>query len=133
MRTTQVRRALQAGFCAALTALTFTAGARAVESGPVTAASSSRLAPIVRIEGGAVRGVAGSGVYEFLGLPYAAPPTGDLRWRPPLPPAEWDGVRDATQFAPSCPQAASPFAPPAPFSEDCPVSQRIHALAAPQR
>ena len=59
------------------------------------------------------------GGYAFLGLPYAAPPTGNLRWRPPAPPAGWRGVRDATQFAPSCPQPASPFLPPGPFSEDC--------------
>ncbi len=60
-----------------------------------------------------------SGGYEFLGLPYAAPPTGNLRWRPPRRPMGWDGVRDATQFAPSCPQPKSPFAPPPPFSENC--------------
>jgi len=49
----------------------------------------------------------------------AAPPTGNLLWRPPQPPADWRGVRDATRFAPSCPQVASPFAPPGPVSEDC--------------
>ena len=68
---------------------------------------------------GAVRGTATGTVDEFLGIPYAAPPTGNLRWRPPQPPAHWWGVRDATQFAPSCPQPPSPFAPPGPFSEDC--------------
>ena len=56
---------------------------------------------------------------EFLGIPYAAPPTGNLRWRPPASPASWEGVRDATQFGPSCPQPPSPFAPPGPISEDC--------------
>ena len=56
---------------------------------------------------------------SFLGLPYAAPPTGNLRWRPPQPAAAWSGVRDATTFGPSCPQAPSPFAPPGQFSEDC--------------
>jgi para-nitrobenzyl esterase len=59
------------------------------------------------------------GGYAFRGLPYAAPPVGNLRWRAPRRPASWTGVRDATQFAPSCPQAGSPFLPPAPFSEDC--------------
>jgi len=108
------------GLCAVLTVLTLTAaGAQAVDTGRATAAWSPHAAPILRIEGGAVRGAAVSGVYQFLGLPYAVPPTGELRWRPPQPPAEWNGVRDATQFAPSCPQPASLFAPPAPFSEDC--------------
>jgi para-nitrobenzyl esterase len=104
----------------ALIALTVTAGgAQALNTRPATAAWSPHAAPVVRIDGGAVRGAAVSGVDEFLGLPYAAPPTGALRWRPPQPAAAWDGVRDATQFGPSCPQPASPFAPPAPFSEDC--------------
>jgi len=40
----------------------------------------------------------------FLGLPYAAPPVGDLRWTPPQPPFRWKGVRDATKFAGRCEQ-----------------------------
>ncbi len=120
MRTSHPGRAVLGGLCAVLIVLTLTAaGAQAVDTGPATAAWSPHTAPILRIEGGAVRGAAVSGVYQFLGLPYAAPPTGELRWRPPQPPREWDGVRDATKFGPSCPQPASPFAPPAPFSEDC--------------
>jgi len=90
-----------------------------VDTGPAAAAGSPLTAPILRIQGGSVRGAAVSGVYQFRGLPYAAPPTGELRWRPPQPPRAWDGVRDATEFGPSCPQPASLFAPPAPFSEDC--------------
>ena len=120
MRTSHPRRAVLGGLCTVLTALTLTAAvAQAVDTGPAAAAGSPLTAPILRIEGGAVRGAAVSGVYQFLGLPYAAPPTGELRWRPPQPPREWDGVRDATKFGPSCPQPASLFAPPAPFSEDC--------------
>ena len=120
MRTSHPRRPPLAGLCAALTALTLAAtAAGTVDTGLAASTSSSTSAPIVRIESGAVRGAAGSEGYEFLGLPYAAPPTGNLRWRPPQTPAQWNGVRDATQFAPSCPQVSSPFAPPAPFSEDC--------------
>jgi para-nitrobenzyl esterase len=120
MRTTHPGRARRAGLCAALTALTLAAASvLALDAGLAAAASNSTAAPIARIEGGAVRGAAVSGTYEFLGLPYAAPPTGNLRWRPPRPPIAWNGVRSATQFAPSCPQPPSLFAPPAPFSEDC--------------
>ena len=123
MNMTYRRRALlAAACCAALAALTLTAaGATAATASGAAAASGSRSGggPVVITGGGAVRGTAAGTVDEFLGIPYAAPPTGDLRWRPPQPPARWWGVRDATQFAPSCPQPPSPFAPPGPFSEDC--------------
>jgi para-nitrobenzyl esterase len=75
-------------------------------------------APVVTISEGAVRGMAVPGGYCFLGLPFAAPPTGDLRWRPPSPPAAWQGVRDATHFGPSSPQPQNP-ALTGPTSEDC--------------
>jgi len=58
------------------------------------------------------------GGYVFRGLPYSASPTGDLRWRPPRPPAGWQGVRDATRFGPSSPQPPNP-ALTGPTSEDC--------------
>ena len=74
---------------------------------------------MVTTDDGAVSGVAVPGGYAFRELPYAAPPTGNLRWRPPDPPARWRGIRDATHFGPSCPQPPSPFLPPGPFSEDC--------------
>ena len=122
MNTTHWRRApLAAVCCAALAALTLAAaGATAATAGTRAAASGSRSgAPIMTTDDGAVRGTTAGTVAEFLGIPYAAPPTGNLRWRPPAPPAGWRGVRDATQFAPSCPQPASPFLPPGPFSEDC--------------
>ena len=67
---------------------------------------------------GAVRGTSSGPVNEYLGIPYAAPPVGALRWRPPQPAASWAGVRAATQFAPHCPQLASPFGQ-ASTSEDC--------------
>lgn len=62
-----------------------------------------------------------SKVMAFLGLPYAAPPVGDLRWKAPEPPAKWTGVRDATQFGHHCmetPAFDQAFADPGP-SEDC--------------
>jgi para-nitrobenzyl esterase len=60
----------------------------------------------VRVEQGQVKGVAGttSGILIFKGIPFAAPPTGDLRWRGPKPAASWSGVRDADKFGPQCVQ-----------------------------
>src|SRR5579859_6551492 len=112
------RTSLAAVCGVALAALTLTAaGATAAQ----TAAASGSGAPIVTTTDGAVRGTAGPAGDAFLGLPYAAPPLGNLRWRPPRLPARWHGVRDATTFAPSCPQkaAGNPFLPPGPMSEDC--------------
>ncbi|XP_069053524.1 neuroligin-1 isoform X3 [Lepisosteus oculatus] len=43
-------------------------------------------------------------VIQFLGVPYAAPPTGERRFQPPEPPSSWSDIRNATQFAPVCPQ-----------------------------
>jgi len=58
----------------------------------------------VRLDSGSVSGIpAGdSGVRIFKGIPYAAPPVGDLRWKAPQPAAHWDGVRKAEQFGPNC-------------------------------
>jgi para-nitrobenzyl esterase len=125
MNTARSRRAsLAAVCCAALAALTLaTAGAPSAKADATATASGSGGDPVVTISDGAVRGVAGPGstVDAFLGLPYAAPPTGNLRWRPPQPPAHWQGVRDAASFAPSCPQnpTLNPFLPPGLTSEDC--------------
>ncbi|MDX2022547.1 MAG: carboxylesterase family protein [Deltaproteobacteria bacterium] len=62
---------------------------------------------VVFIDTGAVRGkaaAADSAVTAFLGIPYAAPPTGERRFRPPAAAACWSGVREATDFGPICPQ-----------------------------
>ena len=58
--------------------------------------------PVIDIEGGAVQGVpsAASGVTVFKGIPYAAPPVGDLRWREPQPVIPWEGVKVADTFGP---------------------------------
>jgi para-nitrobenzyl esterase len=62
--------------------------------------------PKVKIAQGEVMGkwIDGDTQKAFLGLPYAAPPVGDLRWKPPQPPAAWNGVRDATSFGSRCEQ-----------------------------
>jgi para-nitrobenzyl esterase len=87
-------------------------------STPGGQAAASTGGPVVGTANGAVRGLANGSVDEFLGIPYAAPPVGALRWRPPQPAANWPGVRGATQFAPHCPQPSSPFGH-ASMSEDC--------------
>jgi para-nitrobenzyl esterase len=58
----------------------------------------------VRVDSGVLQGIAQPGVSVFKGIPFAAPPVGPLRWRPPQPPAAWPGVRDATQFSHPCTQ-----------------------------
>ncbi len=74
--------------------------------------------PVVATDRGLVRGAATTGADEFLGIPYAAPPVGALRWQPPQPAAPWPGVRDATQYGPHCPQTAGAFGAGS-TSEDC--------------
>ncbi len=60
----------------------------------------------MKVAGGSLAGPAtASGIRVFKGIPYAAPPVGDLRWRPPTPPKQWDGVRKADKFSDSCMQA----------------------------
>jgi len=53
---------------------------------------------------GAVRGVVEREMLAFKGIPYAQPPVGELRWKPPQPPAHWTGVRDGSRHGPICPQ-----------------------------
>ena len=120
MNGTNWRRALMTALWAALAALILTAvGATGAIAGGDRATSHSGDDLVVATHDGAVRGVAVSGGYAFRGLPYAAPPLRNLRWQPPQRPASWRGVRDATQFAPSCPQAKNLSQPPGPESEDC--------------
>jgi len=82
-------------------------------------------APVVEAPAGALSGEALDGVHVFRGIPYAAPPTRQLRWRPPVAAARWDGVRDATRFGPACHQPPSrpgsiyAASETPPMSEDC--------------
>jgi para-nitrobenzyl esterase len=93
----------------------------------VGAASLSQTPPVVRMESGELQGVIADGVAVFKGIPFAAPPVGDLRWRPPQPAARWTGVRQAEEFGADCmqgrfgpPPAAAAGAPaPRVPSEDC--------------
>ena len=69
---------------------------------PLTCASESP--DVVCTEQGAVRGVAEGRTLAFKGIPYAQAPVGPLRWKPPVPAAHWDGVRDGGRYGAMCPQ-----------------------------
>jgi para-nitrobenzyl esterase len=100
-------------------ALSALLGAAAVAPASPAAANDDS---IVRTANGLVSGTVGAGVRAFLGIPFAAPPVGDLRWRPPQPAASWSGIRQATSFGNACAQAPGVFAANArqgSTSEDC--------------
>lgn len=107
------------------TALAFLLGAQRV-GGQIPAVSAG---PVVHTRSGNVSGTAGKlpGVNAYLGIPFAAPPVGDLRWRAPRPAPSWKGTRAADHFSPSCIQHDNtPFGPwtsefllLGPTSEDC--------------
>jgi len=86
---------------------------------PALAAGDARS---VRVDGGAVSGAIADGVLSFKGVPFAAAPVGDLRWRPPQPVRPWAGVKDATAYGHDCMQKPFP-SDAAPLgtepSEDC--------------
>ncbi len=71
-------------------------------------------APQVKIDTGTLQGAWGSGashVAAFLGVPYAAQPVDNLRWKAPQPPPSWPGIREAIKYGPACPQTPSPWLP----------------------
>ena len=74
----------------------------------------------VKVEGGLLAGTSEDGLAVYRGIPFAAPPVGDLRWRAPQPAAKWEGVRQAAKFAPGCMQATrGPSGQGPGVSEDC--------------
>lgn len=90
----------------------------------VLLASLSQAAPLdqVKIESGQLKGVIAKDVVSFKGIPFAAPPVGELRWRPPQPVTLWKGVRPAAEYGADCmqlpfPSDAAPLGTPP--AEDC--------------
>lgn len=75
----------------------------------------------VRINSGLVEGIVEDGITVYKGVPFAAPPVGDLRWRAPQPVDEWEGILKADTYAPACPQINVPGTgyDTYGFSEDC--------------
>jgi hypothetical protein len=87
-------------------------------------AMAGSISDVIRTRAGKVAGVAvdegGDKVYVFKGVPYAAPPVGELRWKAPQPVQAWDGVREAKQWSNQCAQrAGSSMGEPGSISEDC--------------
>lgn len=78
--------------------------------------SASLQSGQARVEQGILQGTVTDSLTIFKGIPFAAPPVGDLRWKAPQPAAKWEGVRQATKFAPAPMQGGNP---PSGKSEDC--------------
>jgi para-nitrobenzyl esterase len=115
----RLRRFVVRGLAAAAFAI---ASASCVEQGPLM--SVSPAPPIVHAPAGAIEGRMDGAIRVFKGIPYAAPPVGPLRWRPPQPAPAWPGVRAFTDFGPACVQpvfrTGSIYAQDVgPQSEDC--------------
>ena len=80
----------------------------------VGAAQAQTAAPVLKLKQGAVKGAVVEGAEEFWGIPYAAPPVGDLRWKPPAAAAGWTGERDGTHAGASCQPSQK-----GDYTEDC--------------
>ena len=122
MRSSRARLGVVLSACAALAFATVgsaVVSAKAPGKRAKSASSSVSCAAgtDVSINSGPICGIVVNGVDEWLGIPYAAPPVGALRWAPPQAPASWTSTLGATQFASECAQYFPPF--PSGGSEDC--------------
>jgi para-nitrobenzyl esterase len=81
-------------------------------------ATSAEAADTAKVAQGALHGAVTGSVASFKAIPFAAPPVGDLRWRPPQPAIPWTGVHDATAYGPMCMQMRQ-ATPDVKQSEDC--------------
>ena len=89
-------------------------------------ASSAAISDPVKTDAGQLSGVTlASGVRVFKGIPFGAPPVGDLRWRAPQPVAKWTGVRKADAFGSPCIQSPSPQRAPSNTAVDLPDSPKM--------
>src|SRR5690348_9292594 len=109
---------MRLGLSSAVGAVLFTA-VFAVAAASIRGAAS---APTVKIDTGKLEGKTDGTIAAFLGVPFAKPPVGDLRWKPPAKPVKWKGTRKATEFGARCMQGRiyddMIFRDPGP-SEDC--------------
>jgi para-nitrobenzyl esterase len=90
----------------------------ALAPAPSVAGAKIQKGTLIHLADGDVQGTVNEQTRQFLGIPFAAPPVGDLRWRPPAPPAPWQSVLQANAFAGSCAQLGS-VQGPASENEDC--------------
>jgi para-nitrobenzyl esterase len=106
------------GRCSFLSAVFLLISFLAATASPASAAPSG---PIVKTVEGPVQGLVRNGVTSFLGIPFAEPPVGGLRWQPPKPHAAWTQTLQATGFGKTCAQITElgVFAGPVSVSEDC--------------
>jgi len=84
---------------------------------PVGAFADDKKTNVIQIDSGPICGKVEDGINVFLGIPYAAPPVGELRWKPPQEVASWLHVRNSMDFGSSCPQPNQQNS--GKFSEDC--------------
>src|SRR5580698_2543163 len=105
----------------------------------MSAASDEKTGPIVKSPAGAIEGQMQGELRVFKGIPYALPPVGSARWRPPSPMPQWADVRKATEYGAACWQPKPTLSTiytrnPMPMSEDCltlNIWTPIHATNAP--
>ena len=90
-------------------------------------ASAASAAGPVKVDGGLLEGTAEDGLMVYRGIPFAAPPVGDLRWRAPQPAAKWTGVRKADTFGRACLADQPGHRESSGAERRLPVSQRLVA------
>jgi para-nitrobenzyl esterase len=105
---------------AAIACILLTPASFAQRENTKTPSSARNHGPNVNAPAGEVEGLIDGDVRVFKGIPYALPPTGSARWKPPSPLTRWAGIRNATAFGSSCFQLASVYTwVPVLMSEDC--------------
>ncbi|MFA4848248.1 MAG: carboxylesterase family protein [Methanoregula sp.] len=101
--------------CLILTGFFFLAGC--TQKGP-DAGVVKTDSGVVKTDAGSVSGLPQGGLRVYTGIPFAAPPTGEFRWKPPAPVKPWDGVKETKIYSPACPQPTAAD-PSLKMSEDC--------------
>jgi para-nitrobenzyl esterase len=114
MAATFIARATVAALCGSVAGLAAMGSARAAATEPLPPSPE-----IVQTRTGPVQAVSGTAMQSFFAIPFAAPPTGDLRWRAPQPAAHWTVPLHNMTSGAACVQTASPLSRPTSESEDC--------------